>query len=141
MRLLLPADVVITGVTLDGVPINPRTDTTKPPVIPYVERTDTASSFYTLGIGLDVPAESTRHLSVTYTRADIVHFGADGAVVDLFLQKQPGVSGSPVHTIVQYPASWIAGMEGQGDFIAHVGEIEYNTVLDRDTLTRIRFTK
>jgi hypothetical protein len=147
IRLLLPADVAVAGVTLDGVAVQPRKDTTNIPHFPYLERTDATSDFYVLGVGVDIPAGRETQLSITYTRDNVVHFGPSGAVVDLFVQKQPGVSGTPVHTVLRYPAAWTAGFEEQAsgaesqDFIANPGQLEYNTVLNRDILTRIRFTK
>jgi hypothetical protein len=147
MRFLLPVDVAVAGVTLNGAPVYPRKDITTIPTLPYLERTDLTSSLYTLGVGLDVPPGSTKQLAITYTRTGVVRFGASGAVVDVFTQKQPGVSGTPVHTVIRYPVAWTAGFEEQAsgavgqDFIANTGQLEYNMVLDRDMLTRIRFTK
>jgi hypothetical protein len=141
LRFLLPADVSVAGVMFDGVKVMSRKDTSTTPSLPYLERTDLAGTAYVLGIGADIPAGHEKQLSMTYTRDHVVSFGAEGAVVDLFLQKQPGVSGTPVHTVIRYPAAWTAGVEGQEDFIANTGQLEYNTVLNADSLTRIRFTK
>lgn len=147
LRLLLPADVAVAAVTLDGVAVQPRKDTTNTPHFPYLERTDVTANFYVLGVGVDIPSGRETQLSITYTRDNVVHFGPSGTVVDLFVQKQPGVSATPVHTVLRYPAAWTAGLEEQAsgtegqDFIANAGQLEYNTVLDRDVLTRIRFTK
>jgi hypothetical protein len=147
LRFLLPPDVSVAGVTLDAVPVLPRKDMVKAPNLPYLERTDTSGDMYVLGIAADIPAGHEKQLAITYTRGSAVSFGASGAVVDLFVQKQPGVTGSPVHTVVRYPSEWTAGIEeqasvaGSQDFIANTGQLEYNTVLDRDILTRIRFTK
>ncbi|MCX6793946.1 MAG: DUF4012 domain-containing protein [Candidatus Gottesmanbacteria bacterium] len=147
VRFLLPPDAAVAGVTFDGAPVQPRKDTTKPPVFPYLERTDVSSDSYVLGIGVDIAAGSETQLTITYTRDNVVRFGTTGAVVDLFTQKQPGVSATPVHTVIRYPVSWTAGLEeqasGEGvqDFIANAGQLEYNMVLDRDIFTRIRFIK
>ncbi|MCX6791592.1 MAG: DUF4012 domain-containing protein [Candidatus Gottesmanbacteria bacterium] len=150
LRLLLPPDVDVAGVKLDAVQVVPRKDTAKAPtipVLPYLERTDVTSASYVLGIGMDIPAGHEKQLSITYTRNNIVSFGTSGAVVDLFVQKQPGVTGTPVHTVVRYPPQWTAGIEEQAsgtggqDFIANTGQLEYNMVLNEDRLTRIRFTK
>jgi len=147
LRFMLPSDVSVAGITIDGVIVPRRKDTAKIPTLPYLERTDITSGSYVLGVGMDIPAGSQKQLSVTYSRKSAVRFGDSGAVVDIFIQKQPGVSATPVHTVVRYPASWTAGMEEQAsggggmDFIANTGQLEYNTVLVRDTLTRIRFTK
>jgi hypothetical protein len=147
LRLLLPPDVSVEGVKVDGVPVVPRKDMVQAPNAPYLERTDLASASYVLGIGMDIPAGHETQLSITYARENVLSFGASGAVMDLFVQKQPGVTGTPVHTVVRYPGQWTAGIEEQAsgsrgvDFIANTGQLEYNTVLDRDILTRIRFTK
>ncbi len=147
LRLLLPADVSVAGVTLDGVKVTTRKDMAKAPTLPYLERTDLTSASYVLGIGVDIPSGSEKQLEVTYTRGNAVTFGPSGAVLDLFVQKQPGVSDTPVHTVVRYPPEWTAGLEEQvsgttgQDFIANTGQLEYNTVLTEDRLTRIRFTK
>lgn len=147
VRLLLPPDVAAIGVTLDRAAVPPRKNTTNVPSLPYFERTDATSDFSVLGIGMDVPAGSQKQLSIEYTRTAVVRFGAVGAVVDFFVQKQPGVTATPVHTVVHFPTTWTAGLEEQAsgaknqDFIANAGQLEYNTVLDRDILTRIRFTK
>jgi hypothetical protein len=146
LRLLLPPDVAVAGVTLDGAPVLPRKDVSTTPSLPYFERTDITSTSYVLGIGADIPVASEKQLSITYTRNNVVSFGESGALVDLFIQKQPGVMGTPVHTVVRYPPEWTAGIEEQAsgsggvDFIANTGQLEYNTVLDQDRLTRIRFT-
>jgi hypothetical protein len=147
VRFLLPSDVSVAGVTLDGAVVLSRKDTAKISSLPYLERTDLASDSYVLGIGAEVPAGREIQLSITYTRDNVVRFGTSGAVVDLFTQKQPGVSATPVHTVLRYPPAWTAGLEEQAsggqaqDFIANAGQLEYNTVLNRDILTRIRFTK
>jgi hypothetical protein len=147
LRFLLPSDVAVAGVTLDGAPVAARKDAATLPVLPYLERTDATSEFYVLGVGADVPSGSEKQLSITYTRDNAVHFGISGAVVDFFAQKQPGVSATPVHTVLRYPTAWTAGLEEQAsggqaqDFIANAGQLEYNTVLDQDRLTRVRFTK
>lgn len=146
LRLLLPPDAAVAGVTFDGSQVLSRKDTAAAPSFPYLERTDTANGSYVLGIGADIPPTSEKQLSVTYTRNTVVSFGASGAVLDLFVQKQPGVSATPVHTVVRYPPEWTAGIEeqasgeGDQDFIANTGQLEYNTVLTEDRLTRIRFT-
>lgn len=147
VRLLLPADADVSEVTLDGAAVPQRKNTTNATSLPYLERTDAASDSYVMGIGMDVPAGSQKQLSVRYRRTATVRFGAGGAVVDFFVQKQPGVTATPVHTVVHFPTAWTAGLEEQvfggrsQDFIANAGQLEYNTVLDRDSLTRIRFTK
>jgi hypothetical protein len=147
LRFMLPSDSTVTGVLLNGVPVSPRKETEKTPTLPYFERTDLASDSYVVGVGVDIPAGSEKQLTITYMRDTVVHFSESGAVVDLFIQKQPGVNATPVHTVIRYPASWTAGLEEQAsgveaqDFIANTGQLEYNMVLDRDTLTRIRFTK
>jgi Protein of unknown function (DUF4012) len=145
LRFLLPADGAVSTVTLDAVAVPSRKSITTAPSFPYFERTQVTPDSYALGIGMDVPAGSQKQLSITYTRENVVRFGAAGAVVDFFVQKQPGVSATPVHTVLLFPAAWTAGLEeqasGTGDFIANRGQLEYNTVLNRDVLTRIRFTK
>ena len=141
VRFLLPPDVSVDGVVFDGIPVSARKDTTTPVVLPYLERTDNTSFWYTIGVGVNIPAGTEKQLTISYSRGEAVRFGSTGAVVDLFVQKQAGVSGTPVHTIVQYPAAWMVGVEEQGDFIAKADQLEYNTILDRDSLTRIRFTK
>lgn len=147
LRFLLSSDVSVSSVSVDGTKLSARKGTAKIPVLPYLERTDTTSRFYVLGVGVDIPADSKKQISATYSRKNTVSFGESGAVVDLFVQKQPGVNDTPVHTVVRYPAAWTAGLEEQAsgaggqDFIAMPGQLEYNTVLDRDRLTRIRFTK
>ena len=99
------------------------------------------------GVALDVPGGSEKQLAITYTRDNVVSFGTQGARVDLFVQKQPGIDKTPVHTVIRYPQAWTAGFEEQAsmgdvqDFIANAGQLEYNTILDRDHLVRIRFTK
>ncbi len=147
LRFLLPPDVAVSGVRFDGVAVATRKDTTKAPNFPYLERTDLTADSYVLGIGADIPPGSEKQISIVYTRDNVVHFSDSGAVVDLFTQKQPGVTATHVHTVLRYPAAWTAGLEEQEsgaqpqDFIANPGQLEYNTVLDRDSLTRVRFTK
>ena len=147
LRFFLPADAEVSAVTLDAVAVPSRKNITTVPSLPYFERTDVPSDSYVLGIGMDIPAGSEKQVSLTYTRDHVVRFGAAGAVTDIFVQKQPGIRMTPVHTVVRFPADWTAGLEERAsggemqDFIANAGQLEYNTVLDRDMLTRIRFTK
>ncbi len=141
LRFLLPPDVAVAGVTIDGALVPARKDATKIPSLPYLERTDLTSPLYVLGVAADIPSGSEKNITISYTRNQAVSFGDSGALLDLFIQKQPGVNAAPVHTVVRYPSEWTAGVEGQEDFIANTGQLEYNTILDRDRLTRIRFTK
>ncbi len=141
IRLVLPQGHSIREVSLNGSPLKFRA-VGKAPSLPYMERSDAAA----LGIALDIAPGTESRLVVSYELQDPIVFGPAGAVLELFDQKQPGVDGVAEHVTVLYPSDWTAGVEegalGAGeDFIAKEGKLEYNTVLTRDVLTRIRLTR
>jgi hypothetical protein len=146
MRFILPEGSSVDTITLDGVPVSTHSGSGLA-TLPYIETTSVASGLFTIGVALDVPASAEKKLMITYTDSRPLTFGKIGAVLDVFEQKQPGVSGQTEHTSVLYPSPWTAGVEdngsqtGIGEFIAKPGQLEYNTTLTRDNLTRIRFTK
>ena len=139
-RFELPANLSVDSITFGGAPVPELKIATTSAKLPYVERTDVASGAFTVGAAFAVPPGSDRTLDITYTEHGPLAFGVSGAVLDDFVGKQAGVSGEPVKTIIQYPGTWTVGLE-DNDFIAKSGILEYNTDLDRDALTRIRFTK
>jgi hypothetical protein len=134
IRFVLPPGASVSGVSVDGAAVASETAAV-------------ASGFTTAGVALDVLPSTEKRLVVSYTENQPLSFGSSGAVLDVFTQKQPGVSGEEGRTTIRYPASWTAGIEERRagsqtrDFIAKPGQLEYNTTLTRDTLTRIRFTK
>ena len=139
-RFELPANSSVDSITLDGVGVPELKVATTSAVLPYVEATPVASGAFTVGAAFDVPPGADKKLAITYTEHQPLTFGVSGAVLDDFIEKQPGVSGEPEKTVIHYPRTWTAGVE-DSNFIAKQGELEYNTILDRDALTRIRFTK
>jgi len=127
VRFVMPAGSSVDDIMIDGNSVKPDTSTI-------------ASGKFTVGIPINVPASSEKRVSLSYTDNQPILFGVGGAVMDIFTQKQPGVSNTPLHTVIRYPKNWTAGVESR-DFIAKQGQLEYNTILTRDDLTRIRFTK
>lgn len=146
IRFVLPSGVSVTGVSVDGVAIASRKGAALP-IVPYVETATVASGQNAIGVALDVPSSKERTLVVSYTDPRPLSFGSSGAILDVFTQKQAGITGEKVATTITYPAEWTAGIEEQAstrqvrDFIAKPGQLKYNTTLTRDDLTRIRFTK
>jgi len=95
-------------------------------------------------------------LSVEYTRPAGMNTDARDIYLETFNQKQPGVSGFPLETIIEYPLGWNAQFVAQpsinpeedkgGDhasetILANEGRLEYNTTLQSDVFRRIRFTR
>ena len=146
LRFVLPPGLSFGSTAIDGVPVPIRKIGT-PAVVPYSENSTVASGLFAVGVALEVPPGIQKHVTVSYTIDKPLSFGIGGAVFDIFTQKQAGITGENVHTIITYPTNWAAGIEDQrtlpapSDFIAKPGQLEYNTNLTRDDLTRIRFTK
>lgn len=146
LRVLLPPAASVGEVTVEGVTLPIRSGS-KAPHLPYTESTKDAAGQTGVGIALDSPAGSELHLVVAYTVHAPLLFGPSGTVLDAYTSKQPGVSDTPLVTTIRYPGAWTAGIEEGGaagdhvDFIANTGQLQYNTILTRDNLTRIRFTK
>jgi len=145
VRFILPQSSVMGGVAIDGIPVPTKKGSTV--TLPYIESSPVASGAFTIGVALDVPAGTQKKLVISYTGSQPLLFGQNGAVFDVYTGKQPGISDTPMHTTILYPAGWTAGIVDPGtvgssqDFIAKQGQLEYNTILTRDQLTRIRFTK
>ncbi len=154
-RVILPADASISEVTLDGAPVPTRQKHT---AVPYKEKSDSVVGSFVLGIVFDVNPGTTKQLTISYTRSKGLVFGANGAVLDLLLQKQPGVSDTVLQTIIRYPIFWRSlqdpsrssafAFSSFGDkpsalatFLAKEGQLEYNTTILHDQVTRVRFTK
>ncbi|KKW12912.1 MAG: hypothetical protein UY48_C0007G0001, partial [Candidatus Gottesmanbacteria bacterium GW2011_GWB1_49_7] len=145
VRFLLPQGSSVKSVVLDEAAIGPRQTNKTPLVLPYVDEISVLGESTVSAVALDILPGAEKQLTITYTLPPL-QFGSEGAILDLFDQKQPGVSGTPARTIIRYPHVWTAGMEDREgfsgrEFIAKDGQIEYNTILDADELTRIRLTK
>ncbi len=145
-RFELPPDASVGAITLDDAIISTRSAVASPSAVPYIESTPVASGRFTVGVAFVVPPASDKRLTVTYTENQPLRFGPAGAVFDDFVAKQPGISGETAHTVIRYPSGWVAGIEETGrrsptGFIAKLNQFEYNTILDVDAITRIRFTK
>lgn len=145
LRFLLPAHSAVSAVRLDNATVPTRTGTKLPP-LPYAETASVASGAYTLGVAIDIPPGKEVSLTLTFTVSVPLSFGPDGAVLDVYTPKQPGVDDTPLTTTIGYPTSWTAGVDQEAgqtreDFIAKPGQLEYNTILTRDQFTRIRFSK
>lgn len=146
VRFLLPNNSSVATISLDDTPVASRSGT-KVPSLPYTEPSTVASGQFALGVALDVPASSEKKLTITYTELKPLPFGPSGTVLDVFTEKQPGIADENVYTQIRYPSEWTAGIEehptaqATQDFIAKQGQLEYNTSLATDALTRIRFTK
>ncbi len=141
IRFFVPQGYSAGEVTLNGTLMRARTKEQKQPSFPYVEQIQGE-----LGVALDVAPNSEARIAFAYDLRDPLVFGTSGALLELFDQKQPGVEGTAEHVTIQYPFTWTAGMEevaamADDDFIAKEGKLEYNTILTRDVLTRIRLTR
>lgn len=143
IRFLFPPLSSVDNITIDGETVTTRTGKDTNP--PYVEKSVVSTGAFALGVAVDVPAGTEKKITITYTKDAPLRFSPDETTLDVYDQKQPGVTDAAVHTTVRYPAQWNAGIleEGTGglDFVANPGQLEYNTILTRDGLTRIRFNK
>jgi hypothetical protein len=142
IRFLVPSDVQVHDVTLDGQPIHSRDPKLKGvPVIPYVENT-TTSSLRGVGVAMEVPAGTQRTLRITVSRSQVLPFGRGGSVLDLMYYKHPGISDEAVNTIIRYPLYWSVTPENiTQTFLAKEGQLEYNSTILQDQIIRLRFTK
>lgn len=145
IRFVLPPAATVENIIYDGQPVPARVEGS-PLLLPYAEMDSVASGLSTLGVAVDVPAGTQKKLTISYTEHTPMSFGTSGAVLDAFIAKQPGISGESTHTTIMYPSGWTAGVEDANngtapDFIAKTGQLGYNTILTRDSLTRIQFTK
>ena len=145
VRFIFPPRSLVGQVLIDGESVVSRTGTKATPP-PYVEKSDSVSGNFTLGVALDIPAATEKKISITYAKDAPLNFGPEGTTLDVFNQKQPGVTDTPVHTTIRYPAQWTAGIleertGGGQDFVANPGQLEYNTILTRDELTRVRLIR
>ena len=149
VRLLMPGDVQITTVTLDGVPVpqrNPKERTI--PGLPYTEVLQAEEGKGAVGLALEVPVQKEMRLTVSYQRAERLLWGPNGATYLRFIQKQPGSTGDQTQLVVQFPVFWsVIQEEGEGvargkeTIVAKQTKLEYNTTLLQDVLIRLTFVK
>ncbi len=141
IRYLLPPDASVSYVRLSGVNV-PLRDTKQltPPSLPYAEYADKPGM---LGVAVEIPASGAEQLTLEYSRGAKLQIGPDGATYELFMQKQSGVSDTPIEVIVEYPVFWEAKLLGDTPqaFLAKEGRLEYNTILSQDKLIRFQFFK
>ncbi len=146
IRFLVPSGSSVAAVTVDGQPI-PERKGNGASALPYAETVPDASGFLSVGVALDVLPSSQKQIVLSVNNAVPLVFGKNTSVLDVFTGKQPGVSDTTLRTSIAYPAGWTLGIEGNGEtengqgFIAKQGQLEYNMVLTRDALVRIRLTK
>jgi hypothetical protein len=136
-------DSSINGVILDGIVVSPRDSKSKNlPSLPYTEKAEGPPGAQSLGVAFDVPPGHEKKVQILYNRRALLPFGRGGAILDLLWYKHPGISDTVVSTIVRYPVFWVATDENGGaQLIAKDGELQYNTTILFDQLTRIKFIK
>lgn len=156
IRFIIPRNSKVQHILVDGneVPVQDRKRDNS--ILPYANINDDGVLFLSVGIALEVPAGQDRQLTLEYTRSLGMNKDARDMYLEMFNQKQPGVSGFPLETIVEYPLGWNAQFvtqasihpaEGKnGDhasetILANEGRLEYNTTLQSDVFRRIRFTR
>ncbi len=147
LTVTFPKDSAVDDVRIGAVSVARRDITMKHPAPPYVEKLDSVSGLFTIGIALTVPPGAETAVSIQFSRAGHLTFGGDGAMLDLFTQKQAGLSDIGLTTTVRYPVFWLATEEGEQGrqfksatrSIAKDGQFQYNTVLSRDSATRLHF--
>ncbi len=156
IRYIIPRNSKVERIILDGTDVRIHDRKRSIGVLPYAETQDDGTLWLSIGIAFEVPAGQDRQLALEYTRP----LGVDGDIRDMYLeifeQKQPGVSGFPLETIVEYPIGWNAQSASDslqysaGDkeedgtaetILANEGRLEYNTTLSRDVFRRIQFTR
>lgn len=152
LRFILPSDSQLSLITLDTVRVVGRDPKQKaPPPVPYWETEESSAGVNVVAVALDVPPGKESRLTLSYRRGRGMSFGPEGAIYELFMQKQPGVSETPWQTTVKYPIFWAATAETENSpqeavvgsklFLAKETQLEYNTTLTRDDTIRIRFNK
>lgn len=152
LRFILPVDSQLSLVTLDAVKLEPRDSGQKsPPQPPYLETEVNAPGASVIAVAFDVPSGRESRLTLSYRRGSGLSFSPQGAIYELFMQKQSGVSSTSWQTIVKYPFFWSATAEIENSsegsvadskfFLAKEAQLEYNTTLVRDETIRVRFTK
>ncbi|HLD25348.1 MAG TPA: DUF4012 domain-containing protein [Patescibacteria group bacterium] len=136
-RLLLPKDVELVGVVLDGNDVAMRKkETGVPPPAPYWTRED-APGFAEIHVPFSVIPGQKRQLTVQWIRRVLMQFSSQGAY-EYSIRKQPGISSLPWRTSIHYPTKWGVVRESG---VAKSGAFEYTTDLAKDASYRLLFQK
>lgn len=136
-RILVPLNAQVGALTLDGVSIPERSETSiTPPPPPYFFIEDTAT-YKMVHVPVAIFPKQTRQFTLFFSRPNLV-------VLDTVkeyqfnIRKQPGVTQIAWHIVVSYPTSWNVTSEGA---LAKEGTLEYNTTLTKDENIRMVLQK
>ncbi len=142
-RLIVPPDVAIDSVTLDGVALSEKSSKTKGPVEPPYLVNEGNEESRILGAALDVPRGQHRQLVVSYRRQVPLTFLGNRGAYDVFVQKQPGILNTDLIMGITFPIFWQAKetSDGKLSFLANQTRLEYNTDLTENKQFTIRFQK
>lgn len=137
LRLLLPSDVTVSDVSLDGIRV-PLRDTKKlSPALPFVETTEVSTKEAVIGIAFEVAPGAERRLSIAYRRA------AKWKAQDMYRfarPKQPGITEDKTEVLVNFPVYWTPVESGDW-FLANEGQVKYNSPVSEDIQIQLQFQK
>ena len=137
MRFILPSDAEFLALTLDGVALPLREESsTVPPPAPYVVR-EQLPTLIAIHVPFTVNTRQTRQLTLGWVRRRIASFDRQ-ATYQFTIRKQAGVAALPWRSAIQYPQNWAVARE---DGVAKAGFLEYNTNLTKDATFRMIFQK
>jgi len=136
-RFLLPEDVEVTSLTLDGINIPAReSGSGVPPPAPYW-KSERWELLRVLEIPFSVSPRQTKQLTIRWKRPQAMVF-EKSATYQLTIRKQPGVTTFPWRVTLEYPQTWSGLSEGG---VAKPGALEYNTDLTKDAVYKALFQK
>jgi hypothetical protein len=144
VRLLLPAGIAVSAVSVNGVAIRARDTRSEAVALPFAQLEEGHEGKTVLGLAFEVPPLGDTQVSVGYRNPNAVALDQKGGGYRLLVRKQPGFTSTVWQTNILHPLFWIPTLEGGEatlSYIANQARVEYNTTLDQDELIRIRFDK
>ncbi|MEK7129861.1 MAG: DUF4012 domain-containing protein, partial [Patescibacteria group bacterium] len=97
LQVILPQDATDISVSVGGLPVRQRQDARQAAAVPYWESAGAGR----IGAAVDVPAGGERSVSFSWRRGTALVFGKDGAVYELYDQKQAGAADETWRTIIR----------------------------------------
>ncbi len=154
-RFYVPADSILASITIDGDVVRgrPIAKPPTPPSPPYTTTEGTVGDLSVVGLAFDVPPGAERRVVISYQRRTPFIPDNQGSVLEIYHQKQPGLSHDSLQTVVTYPIFWTnregiltASKQAASEvvkqaFLAKEAQLLYNTTLSQDSDIRIRFIK
>ncbi|MBI2404936.1 DUF4012 domain-containing protein, partial [Candidatus Gottesmanbacteria bacterium] len=88
-RFYIPSDIIIGSITLDGQVVrSKKEEKDKPALLPYKQNEGAVEEMMVMAVVFDVPAGSERRMVISYQRQHKLVFGKNGALLELFTQRQ-----------------------------------------------------